>query len=70
MGILKQMFKPGIIRPQVGDRVKHNETQELGTVEGRAKISGTPTVWVLTVKYDKGPTAFQVSENEFIKVGR
>ena len=67
---LKELFKPGIIRPQVGHRVKHNATREMGTVEGRAQVNGSTKVWVITVKYDNGTTASMVSENEFTAMGR
>ena len=64
---LKDLFKPGIIRPQVGDRVRHNTTKALGKVEGRAKIG---FVYVLTVTYDDGQIATMVPENEFTAMGR
>ncbi len=68
MSILSRLFRPGAIRPGVGDRVQHVNTKRLGTVTGRATISGSTKVWALTVAYDDGTIATQVPENEFIKV--
>lgn len=66
---LKDMFRYGMIRPEVGDRVRHNDTHKLGTVAGRAMINGSIQVPALTVHYDDGTVATQVPENEFIKIG-
>jgi hypothetical protein len=68
MSTLRQLFDTKLIRPEVGDRVQHNATKRLGTVEGRATINGSLTVAALTVKYDDGERAIQISENEFVKV--
>lgn len=64
---LANLFKPNIIRPTVGGRVRHTQTRQLGTVEGRAKIG---IAYVLTVKYDTGIQANMVPENEFIAVDK
>jgi len=66
---LRQLFRPGMIRPRVGDRVMHLNTRERGTVQGTATVGCSPKVVVLTVAYDNGRTASMVPENEFIKTG-
>lgn len=67
---ISEMFKPNMIRPTIGSRVRHNQTRMLGTVEGRAQISGSTKVWVLNVKYDDGSQGSMVSENEFMVVDK
>ena len=69
MTSLKALFGFGIIRAGVGDRVMNKNTRELGTVIGKATIKGSITVYALNVQYDNCSLAWQISENEFIKVG-
>ena len=68
---LKQLFGfMSSIRPQVGDRVMNKDTRQLGTVQGKSVVNGAVRVPAINVSYDNGAVAFQVAENEFIKVGR
>ena len=68
---LKKLF--GIvssIRPQIGNRVMNKDTRELGFVIGKAEINGTIKVPAISVLYDNGNIGTQISENEFVKVGK
>lgn len=67
---LQNLFKPNMIRPNIGDIVKHNTTHQIGEVIGRAKMVGSFRVYVLTIKFDNGFIGSMVPEREYIKIGR
>lgn len=67
---LKELFGAKFIRPIIGDRVMHNETRLVGTVQGTSTVHGSMKVPVITVQFDNSTWAWYAAENEFTKVGR